>query len=97
MTSVMAIAAFMHERKCDLWRGPKHPGLARPFGRPEYMPPHHWRVSWDVMQALTEASPPPDPLDNPKTSEGATKLLFGWPVLVDQDAQAGTLSLVVSD
>ena len=54
---------------------------------------YRWRVSWDVMQALTEAAPPPLS-DNPKTSEGSVKLLFGCRIDVDPDAPAGTLRLL---
>lgn len=103
--NIIELAYAIHERKCDLWRGlplsefvpDGDPRIAAPFGRPITMPPHHWRVSRDVMQALTAASPPPYPVDNPKTSHGATKLLLGWPVEVDPDAALGTLSLLVSD
>jgi hypothetical protein len=83
------------------WRGlpanryvdPDDPRIARPFGRPDAMPEHRWRVSWDVMQALTEAAPPPYPAPNPKDSAGTVRLLFGWPVEVDKAAPAGTLLL----
>jgi hypothetical protein len=103
--NIMDLAYVIHERKCDLWRGlplsadilDGDPRIAQPFGRPLAMPEHHWRVSWDVMQALHNASPPPHPVPNPKTSHGATKVLLGWPVEVDRDAPPGTMLLLVSD
>jgi len=103
--SIIAFAQIAHEQECQHWRGiplnefvaDGDPRIAQPFGRPVAMPEHHWRVSWDVMQALTEAAPPPLPMDNPKTADGATKLLFGWTIEVDRDAPAGTLSLLVSE
>jgi hypothetical protein len=103
--SIIDLAYIAHEQKCDHWRGiplsefvpDGDPRIARPFGRPFAMPEHHWRVSWDVMQALTEAAPPPFPVDNPKTADDVTKLLFGWPIEVDREAPAGTLLLIISD
>jgi excisionase family DNA binding protein len=86
------IASAIHLRTCKPWAGRRIRGVAYPFGVPDAMPPHRWRASWDVMQALTEAAPPPIG-DNPKGSEGATKLLFGWPIDVDRDASPGTLAL----
>jgi hypothetical protein len=94
--SVLDIAWMAHEAKCANWPGPRRRGIAYPFGTPENMPPHRWRVSWDVMQALTEAAPPPIG-DNPKTSDGAVKLLFGWPIDVDRKAPPGTLTLRIAD
>lgn len=46
---------------------PRDHRLAYPFGTPRDMPPHHWRVSRDVMQGLYDASP-----SYPKPSLGAT-------------------------
>lgn len=91
--AIIAYARMAHEHRCDAWRGIEHPGLAHSFGRPENMPPHRWRVSWDMMQALTEAAPPPFPAENAKTAEGATKLLFGWPIARDDSAGPGLLVL----
>jgi hypothetical protein len=65
--------------------------IAAPFGRPPDMPPHRWVVSWDVMQALTEAAPPAHWSVNPKTAAGAEKLLFGFPLVVVRDAPSGTI------
>jgi hypothetical protein len=98
---IFELAWRIHDHACDLWPGlptnpfvaPDDPRIARPFGRPDAMPEHRWRVSRDVMQALTEASPPPSPAPNPKTSAGITKLLFGWPVDVDKATPPGTLLL----
>lgn len=90
--SVLDAAYIVHVRTCEPWASPRIRGVAYPFGVPDGMPPHRWRVSWDVMQALTEASPPSTG-DNPKTSEGAEKLLFGWPIDVDRDAVPSTLAL----
>lgn len=102
--TILDIARTVHEQKCDHWRGlplSEHvpdgdPRIAQPFGRPLAMPEHHWRVSPDVMQALTEAGPPPQPIPNPKTADGPTKLLFGWPIDVDRAAPPGTLLLLVT-
>jgi len=103
--SILDLAAMIHTAKCDQWRGiplnedvpDGDPRIAQPFGRPVAMPEHHWRVSRDVMQALTEAAPPPYRIVNPKTAEGVTKLLFGWPIEVDPDATSGTLWLTRSE
>lgn len=105
--SILDVAWIAHEQKCSHWRGlpldgdppipDGHPGIAAPFGRPIAMPAHRWRVSWDVMQALTEAGPPPYPVPNPKTADGAEKVLFGWPISVDRSAPLGTLILAVDD
>ena len=104
MNAVLA-AWIEHENACHRWRGVPlseflsdgDHRLARPFGRPVAMPPHRWRVSRDVMQALTDASPPPDPMPHPKTSDGATTLLFGWPIDVDREAPEGTLILALAE
>lgn len=98
---ILDSAYRIHVHTCDKWRGlPVDPRLelhlsrlAQPFGRPVGMPEHRWRVSWDVMQALYEAAPPPKPVPNPKTSEGPMPMLFGWPVDRDDAAPVGTLLL----
>jgi hypothetical protein len=89
---LIAIAQEMHKRACEPYRVPRLRGVAYPFGTPHDMPPHEWRVAWDVMQALTEVAPP-SVGPNPKTSEGATKLLFGWPVVRIDDAKPGFIEL----
>lgn len=97
MNPIYATAYEQHKAACDRYDNwYRHPMLAYPFGRPEGMPGHHWVVSWDVMQSLTEAAPLPAPIPNPKTSVGLTKLLFGWPLRVDRDAPPGTLRLVMT-
>lgn len=102
MSDIIVSAWRVHEQACARWRGmplsdeisDDDPRIAHPFGRPVAMPEHRWRVSRDVMQALTDASPPPVPMLNPKTSDGEVKLLFGWPVEVDRAAPPGYLTLV---
>jgi hypothetical protein len=94
MSAVVLDMAYVELRRVQRdWPDDRIPGVGYPFGNPDGMPPHRWRVSWDVMQALTEAAPPPA-IPNPKTSEGFVKLLFGWPIEVDRGAPAGTLKLV---
>jgi hypothetical protein len=87
----------IHVAACRPYDAPRLRGVAYPFGTPDGMPPHQCRVSWDVMQALTEAAPPPDPVPNPKSSAGIEKRLFGWPVVVDASAAAGTMVLPPTD
>jgi hypothetical protein len=98
-------AWLIHAAICDNYRGvrlsefiePDDPRLAQPFGRPPGMPEHQWRVAWNVMQALAEAAPPPNPIPNPKTADGITKLLFGWPVVVDKTAEPGFMILELAE
>jgi hypothetical protein len=91
---ILEAAWRIHVKACDPFRVPAEPPfvgldarkLAQPFGTPEGMPPHHWIVSSDVLQALYEAAPPPMP--------GIAPLqLFGWPIVQDEDAPAQTLRL----
>ena len=84
----------IHMRTCATWPMHRIRGVAYPFGRPAAMPRHHWRVSWDVMQALWNASPLPWPATNPKATDGYhNTLLFGWRVERDDSAPAGTMVL----
>lgn len=102
--NVIDAAYIIHVQTCEPWRGVAlsewvadgDPRIAAPFGRPLAMPDHRWIVSWDVMQALTDAAPPPIPVPNPKTAHGFTKMLFGWPVSVLRDAPPGTMLLELS-
>ncbi|HEV8545007.1 MAG TPA: hypothetical protein VGQ64_01830 [Candidatus Limnocylindrales bacterium] len=88
------VAWRKHVKAC-LGYGPIcDPRLAHPFGVPEDMPPHVWRVSSDVMQALTEAGPPPYPIPNPKSGDDGVKRLFGWEVVTDAALPAGSMALV---
>jgi hypothetical protein len=98
MSDILERAYEAHLRACEPYDdGFRVPGLAYPFGRPDGMPEHEWRVSSDVMQALTEAAPPPKPAPNPKTADDITRLLFGWPIVVDESAPNGTLELTRRD
>jgi len=90
---IMEIARAHHRAACEAFDdGLDDPRLARPFGTPHDMPPHVWRVSWDVMQALYNASPPPVG-PNPKNGDDGTRRLFGWRIERDLDAPPGTLEL----
>jgi hypothetical protein len=90
--NILERASELHWQACECYRdGHGVCGVAYPFGRPDGMPEHKWRVSPDVMQALVDASPPPQPA--PKTAEAAPRLLFGWSIVVDQSAPSGTLEL----
>jgi hypothetical protein len=92
--SVLQRAYELHVRACEPYDdGVRIRGVAYPFGRPDGMSEHEWRVSPDVMQALVDASPPPQPAPNPKTAEAAARLLFGWRIVVDESAPSGTLEL----
>jgi hypothetical protein len=93
---VIEVAYVLHAKACLGYPDVHIRGTARPFGVPSEMPPHRWRVSWDVMQALTEAAPPPFSVPNPKTADGPVRLLFGWPLDVDRDAPAGTMELLLA-
>lgn len=67
--------------------------LAMPFGKPEDMPPHEWRVSPDVYQALYAAMPPPYPMANWKSGDDGTTRLFGWVCSPDPTLPADTMRL----
>lgn len=88
----LAYAWALHLAAVRPYEEPRDSRLAYPFGTPHGMPPHYWRVSGDMMQALCDASPPSFG-PNPKTSFAEIRKLFGWPVLVDPDAPPGTLTL----
>jgi hypothetical protein len=57
------------------------------------MPPHEWRVSPDVYQALYEASPLPYPIPNPKSGRDGKTRLFGWLVNRDPELPVGSMLL----
>ena len=89
---ILFLAGEIHRTACEPYRVPVDPRLAHPFGTPEDMPPHRWRVSRDVLQALYNASPPPVG-PNPKNGDDGTRRLFGWAIDVDASAQPGTMVL----
>lgn len=94
MVSALVVAYDIYWLTKQGWLPEPWPGrIAAPFGKPPDMPPHRWVVSWGVMQALTEAAPPAHWPANPKTAEGAEKLLFGWPILVVRDAPGWVMRL----
>lgn len=89
---ILEQARAMHMAACEPYRGSRIRGVAYPFGIPDGMPPHVWRVSWDIMQALYNASPPPVG-PNPKSGDDGTTRLFGWPVIRDKALPNGTMRL----
>lgn len=96
---ILQRAYEVHARACMKYplRWPWMKGVARPFGTPDTMPPHRWRVSRDVMLSLVAAIPPymvSDIAPNPKSSHGLERRLFGWPIDIDSDAPNGTIELL---
>ena len=89
---ILDLAYQRHVAACEPYRVWLDPRLAHPFGTPPDMPPHRWRVSPDVFQALAYAAPPTVG-PNPKNGDDGTCRLFGWPVDVDESAPPGTMVL----
>lgn len=88
--SILDVAYEIHCRE-RLNYGPTRPGIAAPFGVPPDMPAYRWVVSRAMMQAITDAAPPPEL--HVKTAFGAERRLFGWEITVDRDAPPETLRL----